>query len=74
MKNIIQNLEKEGYTTNFSLEEDCLYCAYTHQMYKPEELVIDKTIAVPATIPGDVPKTVVAVSLPTYNAKGYYIY
>ncbi len=73
MKNIIENLEKEGYTTNFSLEQDCLYCAHTHNMYQPEEFVVDKKIAVPAA-PGELPRTVVAVSLPSYNAKGYYIH
>nr|WP_184549318.1 phosphoribosylpyrophosphate synthetase [Mucilaginibacter sp. FT3.2] len=42
LSEVLNHLQKEGYTTDFNLKDDCLECARNDLKIHPEEFVVDK--------------------------------
>lgn len=68
---IIKKLTEEGYTTNFTLEKDCLYCEDTGTEYMLKSFTVDMELVF--TEEG-IEKKIRAVSSEEFGLKGYYLY
>jgi len=42
LSEVLNHLQKEGYTTDFNLKDDCLECAGNDLKIHPEDFVVDK--------------------------------
>ena len=70
-ESIIEKLIEAGYTTDFTLDKDCLYCENTCSTYKLKSFNVDKETGF--TEDGII-KKIRAVSSEEYGIKGYYLY
>ena len=68
---IIKKLIEEGYTTDFTLDKDCLYCENTETTYLFISFNVDKEIGF--TEDGR-NKKIRAVSSEEYGLKGYNVH
>ena len=74
MKNVIESLKQEGYTEDFSLRDDCLYCSANEIRLTTDQFVVDKEIHIPAQNATGKPQKVTAFTAETLNLKGYFIH
>lgn len=68
---IIKNLIAAGYTTNFTLDKDCLYCGITETTYLLISFNVDKEIGF---MEDGINKKIRAVSSEEYGLKGYFVH
>ena len=66
----VRALKKEGYTLDFNLKGECLFCEHNNTELSPEEFEIDKVFRFEGeTDPGD-EMILFAVSSSKYHVKG----
>ena len=68
---IIKELIETGYTTDFTLDKDCLYCENTGTTYMLNAFNVDNEIGFTED---DMFKKIRAVSSEEFGVKGYYLY
>ncbi|MFH6967965.1 hypothetical protein [Flavobacterium sp. FlaQc-28] len=68
---IIKKLIQEGYTTDFTLDKDCLYCEETRTTYMLKSFSVDMEMGF--TEDG-INKKIRAVSSEEFGLKGYNLY
>ena len=67
---VLEHLQREGYTTDFNLKENCLECNGNMLQIFPNEFSVDKTYRFEGmTDPGD-EAIIYAISSAKYNVKG----
>lgn len=72
MAEVINNLRKEGYTTDFNLQENCLICNDDFRVYH-NEFVIDRVFRFEGMSDPADEATVYAISSPKHNIKGILV-
>jgi len=68
---IIKKLIEEGYTTDFTLDKDCLYCEHTGTNYLLKSFNVDMEMDFTEN---GVIKNIRAVSSVEFGLKGYNLY
>lgn len=68
---IIKKLIEEGYTTDFTLDKDCLYCEHTETNYLLKSFNVDMEMDFTEN---GVIKNIRAVSSEEFGLKGYNLY
>ncbi|MBX9886846.1 MAG: hypothetical protein K2Y30_02805 [Flavobacteriaceae bacterium] len=68
---IIKKLIQEGYTTDFTLDKDCLYCEQTETTYKLTSFNVDMEMGFRED---GIIKKIRAVSSEEFGLKGYNLY
>lgn len=74
MKNILESLHNEGYTEDFSLQDDCLYCSANEIRLTTDQFVVEKEIHIPAQNSTAKPQKISAFTAASLNIKGYFIH
>ncbi|RRJ90801.1 hypothetical protein [Flavobacterium macacae] len=70
-ESVVERLIEAGYTTNFTLDKDCLYCSNTCNTYMLTSFDVDQETGF--TEDGVI-KKIRAVSSQEYGIKGYYLF
>lgn len=67
---VLNRLQKEGYTVDLNLQNDCLYCEGNSLRISPEEFLVDKHYRFEGmSDPGDA-AVIYAISSERYGVKG----
>jgi len=74
VKKVIESPQKEAYTEDFSLNEDCLYCSANEIRLTTDQFIVDREIHIPARNSAEKPQTISAFTAVSRNIKGYFIH
>jgi hypothetical protein len=70
---VINQLRKEGYVTDFNLKVNCLECHGNYLQIFPHDFIIDKVYRFEGISDPDDEAIVYAISSPTHNIKGIFV-
>lgn len=69
----IEGLKKEGYTMDFNVQEQCLFCHRTNAVLSPDEFEIDAVYRFEGESNPDDEAVAYAISSPKYQTKGILV-
>ncbi|RYY00617.1 MAG: phosphoribosylpyrophosphate synthetase [Gammaproteobacteria bacterium] len=69
----IDGLEKQGYTLDFNIREECLVCRQTNAALRPDEFEIDAVYRFEGDSNPDDEAVVYAISSPKFGVKGVLV-
>ncbi|RYZ62651.1 MAG: phosphoribosylpyrophosphate synthetase [Chitinophagaceae bacterium] len=69
----IDGLEKQGYTLDFNIREECLVCRQTSTALRPDEFEIDAVYRFEGDSNPDDEAVVYAISSPKFGVKGVLV-
>lgn len=69
----VNDLTKKGYTFNFNIRHDCIWCAQTNMQLQPDEFEIDQTYRFQEMSDVDNESILYAISSSKNNVKGLLV-
>lgn len=69
----VNDLTKKGYTFNFNIQQDCIFCAENNMQLQPDEFEIDEVHRFQEMSDVDNESILYAISSAQYNLKGLLV-